>query len=179
MSTTTAADLLARAERLSRELRRDQTPVTLQQWAAFDVTVHRLLTEMLGEHGIFVPKEHATLRAVIDRYPQPLTGPVRLTHSEPRPTTRDHFERHAAGSSRRQHLQSLPAPAPDELAHLDVDELPQITDPHALARLTRTFGALADLLHGHPAVERTAADIDGLTDTTPSPPSRSPTPAAQ
>jgi hypothetical protein len=166
VSTTTAADLLARAERLSRELRSDQTPVTLQQWAAFDVTVHRLLTEMLGEHGIFVPKQHATLRAVIDRYPQPLTGPVHLTHSEPQPTTRDHFERHGAGSSRRQHLQSLPTPAPDELAPLDVEELPQITDPHPLARLTCAFGALADLLHGHPAVERTAGDIDGLTDTT-------------
>lgn len=166
MSTTTAADLLARAELLSRELRRDETPVTLQQWAAFDVTVHRLLTGMLGEHGILVPKEHAALRAVIDQYPQPLTGPVRMPHSEPEPSTRDHFERQAAASTRRQHLQSIPAPAPDELPALDVEALPQITDPHPMARVTCTFGALADLLHGHPGLDLIHDDIDGLADTT-------------
>ncbi|WP_457256534.1 hypothetical protein [Pedococcus sp. P5_B7] len=168
MSTTTAADLLARAELLSRALRRDQRPVTLQHWAAFDVTLHRLLTEMLGEHGICVPKEHTALRALIDQYPQPLTGPVRMPHSEPQPTIRDHFERQAAASTRRQHLQSIPTPATDghELPALDVETLPQITDPHPMARLTCTFGALADLLHGHPGLDRTHDDIDGLTDTT-------------
>ena len=114
VGTTTAADLLARAERLSRELRRDETPVTLQDWAAFDVTLHRLLVEILGEHGISVPKEHAALRAVLDQYPQPLTGPVRAAHSEPVPTTRDHLARHAAAATRRQHLHSIPAPPPDE-----------------------------------------------------------------
>lgn len=165
MSTTTAADLLARAELLSRDLRRDESPVTLQQWAAFDVTLHRLLTEMLGEHGISVPKEHTALRAVIDQYPQPPTGPLRMPHSEPQPTTRDHFERQAAASTRRQHLQSIPAPAPEVLA-LDVETLPQITDPHPMARLTCTFGALADLLHGYPGPDPIHDDIDGLTDTT-------------
>lgn len=166
MSTTTAADLLARAERLSRGLRRDESAVTLQQWAAFDVTVHRLLTELLGEHGISVSKEHTALRAVIDQYPQPLTGPVCMPRSEPQPTTRDHFERQAAASTRRQHLQSIPAPAPDELLALDVEALPEITDPHPMARLTCTFGALADLLHGHPGLDHIHHEMDGLTETT-------------
>jgi hypothetical protein len=167
MSTTTAADLLARAELLSRDLRRDESPVTLQHWAAFDVTLHRLLTEILGEHGISVPKEHSALGAVIDQYPQPLTGPLRMPRSEPAPTTRDHFERQAAVSTvstRRQHLQSIPAPAPDEFLALDVEALPQITDPHPMSRLTCTFGALADLLHGHPGLDHINHDMDGLTD---------------
>ncbi|WP_157582317.1 hypothetical protein [Phycicoccus sp. Soil803] len=138
--------------------------MTLQQWAAFDVTVHRLLTAMLGEHGISVPKEHTALRALIDQYPQPLTGPVRMPRSESQPTTRDHFERQAAASTRRQHLLSVPSPAPDEPPALDVEGLPQITDPHPMARLTCAFGALADLLHRHRVLDRIPDDIDGLTD---------------
>lgn len=163
---TTAADLLARAERISRELRRNDTPVTLQQWAAFDVTVHRLLTELLGEHGIGVPRDRDALRAVIDRYPQPLTGLLHMTNSEPQPTPRNSQPPPKGASTGPQQLTLIAQPVPDSRRALDVEALPQITDPNPMARLTCAFGALADLLNGNPGVERTEHDMDGLVDTT-------------
>ncbi|MFC6706796.1 hypothetical protein [Flexivirga alba] len=79
MSTTTAADLLERADLLTRTLREDDRPVTPARWAAFDHTTHRLLTELLGPHGTWIRDTRAShpLQTVIDHYPapaQPLPG---------------------------------------------------------------------------------------------------------
>lgn len=82
MSTTTAADLLERADLLTRALRNDDHSVTPERWAAFDHTMHRALTELLGPHGTWI-RDNRTggpLQTVIDRYP---------TFDQPQP---DHAE---------------------------------------------------------------------------------------
>ena len=43
MSTTTGADLIARADRLARELVRCDHPVDTALWESFDTTTYRLM----------------------------------------------------------------------------------------------------------------------------------------
>lgn len=71
MSTTTAADLLERADLLTQTLRNDDHPVTTERWAAFNHAVHRALTELLGPHGTWIRDDRTSgpLQKVIDNYP--------------------------------------------------------------------------------------------------------------
>jgi len=48
VSTTTAADLLSRADLLVRELRNSTDPVSLPEWERFDITAYMLLHELVG-----------------------------------------------------------------------------------------------------------------------------------
>lgn len=152
MSTTTATDLLDRAHALTRDLRRSDSPPTRAQWDAFDDTAHRLMTNLLGPQGRNVPnrseRRNQLLSAALT-YPQPLrdnTLAANLAPRAPKPTgfrmipnatVRGHL--HAVGDDG----QSMPA-----LPDLD---LPSAVDPHPLARLTVTLGALADVLVDAPA----------------------------
>lgn len=80
MSTTTATDLLAHADLLTRQLRDSDVPVTRQQWATFDVTVHRLMFELIGPGAMHAPgiprTTFAPTLAVFRAYPEPLRHPV-------------------------------------------------------------------------------------------------------
>ena len=147
MSTTTAADLLDRAHALTRDLRRSEDTLTRGQWDAFDDTVHRLLTNLLGPHGRNIPhrsERRNQLLAAALTYPQPLRDNTIAANLAPRagrpaslrlvPKTAARSHLHAAND----HGQPMPT-----LPDLD---LPSATDPHPLARLTCTLGALADLL---------------------------------
>ena len=75
MSTTTGADLLAHADRLTRQLRVSEVPVTRSQWETFDVTLHRLLHELVNHDPAHVSSTDPNLPALaaaVHAYPQPL-----------------------------------------------------------------------------------------------------------
>lgn len=147
MSTTAAADLLDRAHALTRDLGYSDSPTTRGQWDAFDDTVHRLLTNLLGPHGRNIPnrsERRNQLLAAALTYSQPLRDNTLAANLTPRPAKPTGLRR-VPHATARGHLpavnddgQSMPTlPDPD---------LPSATDPHPLARLTCTLGALADLL---------------------------------
>ncbi|MEO3936829.1 hypothetical protein V3N99_08735 [Dermatophilaceae bacterium Soc4.6] len=147
MSTTTAADLLDRAHALTRDLRRSDNTPTRGQWDAFDHTVHRLLTNLLGRRGCNIPhrseRRNQLLSAALT-YPQPSRGrttAVNLAPRSARPTGLGLVPETAAGG----HLDATNDHGTSTATLPDLD-LPSATDPDPLARLTCTLGALADLL---------------------------------
>ena len=79
MSTTTALELLEQADLLTRQLRKVDTPTTTVQWESFDVTLHRLLLELIGADAGNVRTADPSWRALhlaIRSYPTPLRPPV-------------------------------------------------------------------------------------------------------
>ncbi len=156
MSTTTGADLLARADRLTRQLRASEVPVSREQWERFDVTLHRLLHEIVGPGAAHVrlhDPARAALATVSSAYPSPLRPPA------PRPLRPTEAARQLArtdGWVRRQirhgNLHVVRDGRDTYLPATEVDTRTDITpadptDPHPLARLATTLGALADLAH--------------------------------
>ncbi|GAB3077809.1 hypothetical protein GCM10027053_47750 [Intrasporangium mesophilum] len=156
MSTTTALNLLERADVLTRQLRGSTVPTTSAQWDTFDVTLHRLLLEFIGPDASRVRAADPTWRPLhlaIRTYPSPLRPPIdahltpavaaRYTNLRPQ-TLRYRI--------RRGHLRSVKDGENHLIHSQDLDTRPDIrpadpTDEHPLARISCTLGALADLIH--------------------------------
>ena len=164
MSTTSAADLLAHADLLTRQLRDSEVPITRQQWATFDVTVHRLMFELIGPGGMHRPGTTRTALAptlaVFRSYPEPLRQPV---------DTQLSLEQVAALTGKRtayfrrkvQHgnLHVVHDAGVYLVKTRDLDVDPGITpakleDPHPLARISCILGAAADLAVAERQVEQ-------------------------
>ncbi len=147
MSTTTAADLINRSHALVRDLRRSGPPPTRQEWDAFDDTIHRLLTNLLGPHGRNIPmrsERRAQLIQTLQTYPAPLRDSA-LAATPTLRTLRPVASPDASAAAIRRRLHAvrdddLSVPAVPDL------DLPSATDQRPTARLTCTLGALADLL---------------------------------
>lgn len=163
MSATTALDLLAHADLLTRELRRTAAPVTSAQWNSYDATLHRLLLEIAGLNAFHVrpgDPSRAAMHLIMRSYPQPLHAPAGTTltieQAAPflgyQPSAVRDLVRHGG----------LPARFEDGAYRIRSDDLPAEpdihpaapTDPHPLARVSCALGAMADLLHE----SRTAGD---------------------
>ena len=156
MSTTTALELLEQADLLTRRLRKVDAPTTTAQWESFDVTLHRLLLELIGTDAANVRTADPGWRALhlaIRSYPTPLRPPVGIqlltgqaAHylGKTRVAVRDDI--HSG------HLRAVKQDGVHLLDSSDIDARPDIhpadaTNPHPLSRITCHLGALADLLH--------------------------------
>ena len=155
MSTTSAADLLAYADLLIRQLRDSEVPITSQQWATFDVTVHRLMFELVGPGAMHEPGTTrtalASTLAVFRSYPEPLRHPVNTQLSLQQAAaltgkTADYFRRRVQHGN----LHVVRDAGVYLVNTRDLDTDPDVTpadlgDPHPLARIACTLGAAADL----------------------------------
>ena len=157
MSTTTAADLLSRADLVLRELRGSTDPVTLTEWERFDHATYRLLHQLVGpvraSNDRAAALAHAALVRVLQSYPTPLRPPVGGTTYSTRQAAqllglpRD-------GVLHRIHRGDIPATTDGRsyrVAATDLDQRADLvpadpSDPRPLPRLSCTFGVLADLL---------------------------------
>ena len=157
MSTTTAGDLLTRAHHLTRALRDSNDPINADQWRTFDATVHRLLQQVLGPEGRNVPlgdRRRLFLLGVMRGYPASPEQPVpdsRSGSQAPLETEQGATFKPPRTTAGR-HLRIVPSD-PDCFAatpRLDAPRNSAVpadpTDPHPLARLSCTLGALADLV---------------------------------
>ncbi len=157
MSTTTAADLLDRADRLTRTLREHTDPVGAAQWEPFDVAFHRVLHEIVGADAAYVPRadpQQLALRSAIRSYPAPLRPPADIPLTPMQAARLLDITRQAV--YRRIRTGNLHVARDGDAIAIrarDLDARPDLTppdptDPHPMARLGVTLGALADLLHG-------------------------------
>lgn len=164
MSTTSAADLLAHADLLTRQLRYSEVPISSQQWATFDVTVHRLMFELVGPGALHEPGTSRTALAptleVFRSYPEPLRHPVntQLSLSQAAALTSKPED-----SLRRRVQHGNLHVVRDTGVYLvntrDLDRDPDVTpadldDPHPLARIACALGAAADLAVAERQVEQ-------------------------
>ena len=186
MSTTTGADLLARADRLTRQLRASEVPVTRAQWETFDVTLHRLLHELVRPDVAHAVPGDPT-RAALTAASAPT--PTRCVPSHHRPLSTAEAARQLGHTNdwvhaqiRRGNLHAvhdgrdtyIPAAALDDRTDITPADP---TDPHPLARVATTLGALADLLHdpshqapSSPTQARAPAPPSTSSPSAPSPP---------
>lgn len=156
MSTATALDLLDHADTLTRQLRSRQLATSPAHWDSFDVTVHRLLLELIGPDAVHVRIEdpgRLALQTAIRTYPTPLRPPVHEAQSRTRvPDQTEPETEQSRMFPRRGHLHLL-SEGHDHLAASDPvrperDIRPaDPTDEHPVARLACTLGAMADLVH--------------------------------
>ncbi len=166
MSTTTAADLLDLAYTRTRDLRRSGIAPTKAQWDAFDDTVHRLVTNLLGPYGRNVPLRsdyRLPLLTTVQTYPDPLRDSG-LAATRPSGAPKATSFRRIPQRPSRGHLHAVAGDEPSVPSMADLD-LPMADDPDPFARLTCTMGALADLLVGAPQLDLSAECTD-LVDTT-------------
>jgi excisionase family DNA binding protein len=157
VSTTTAADLLSRADLLVRELRNSTDPVSLAEWERFDITAYRLLHELVGPGRTgddrTAVQAHAAVVRVLQNYPTPLRPPVGATTYSTRQAAQ-FLGLPREGVLHRIHRGDIPATTDGRsyaIAATDLDRRTDLgpadpSDPHPLPRLSCTFGALADLL---------------------------------
>jgi hypothetical protein len=148
MSSTSAADLLDHADLLTRQLRASELPASRTQWESMDVTVYRLLHELLGAEPFNGSPGSQTLIQVLRAYPAPLGGPPEHRQSVARaaslaPEDQAFRRRVQHGNLHLVHDGGayLPPDAEDR-AVTPAD----FSDPHPLARLACTLGAVADLV---------------------------------
>lgn len=155
MSTTSALDLLERADLLTRELRSAVDATTVAQWETFDTTVHRLLLELVGIGYRYVRYDDPVgraLRKAIESYPVPLRPPAgeQLTIAG----ASRYLDTSAAAVARkvrRGQLHSVPVDGIDLIDTQELDQRPDIrpadpTDAHPMAKLSCTLGAMADMV---------------------------------
>ena len=157
MSTTTAADLVTRADLMVRELRNGTDLISLAEWERFDVTAYRLLHELVGPGRAHddrnTVRAHAALVQVLQTYPTPLRPPVGATTYSVRQAAQ-FLGLPREGVLYRIHRGDIPATSDGRsygIAANDLDRRTELgpadpTDPHPLPRLSCTFGVLADLL---------------------------------
>ena len=152
---TTATDLINRARSVLVELTETDAPISRQQWESFDQTVYRLLHELDGAVSGWLVSEQAAaqLHQVMRDYPRPL---------QPVDDRADFSIKEAAqllGTSddavrKRIHAgAALAAPTGNgyriprsEVTAIRVVAPATTDDPHPIARLSCTLGALNDLL---------------------------------
>ena len=157
MSTPTAAALLAVADRRARNLITSEDPVTLAQWEAFDDTLYRLLHTLVGPGRQITPREDSVSRDILTTfrsYPTPIRparGETYSLHEAARlqglPVNR------VAARVRRGQIDTHTLRTGRRAWIIDADQLDTRTDvtpasaadPHPLARLSVSLGALADL----------------------------------
>jgi len=111
VSTTTAADLVSRADLLLRELRNSTDPVSLAEWESFDVTAYRLLHQMVGPGGTRNDRTAVLAHAALVRVLAPATFSAfvmkvlrthrRLTSSSRSGWVRPPLEDQASSTTRR------------------------------------------------------------------------------
>lgn len=155
MSTTSALELLERADLLTRELRRTVDVTTVAQWETFDTTVHRLLLELVGIGYRYVRYDDPVgraLRKAIESYPVPLRPPAgeQLTIAG----ASRYLDTSAAAVARkvrRGQLHSIRVDGIDIIDTQELDQRPDIrpadpTDAHPMAKLSCTLGAMADMV---------------------------------
>jgi hypothetical protein len=164
MSTTNAADLLAHADLLTRQLRNSEVPISSRQWATFDVTVHRLMFELVGSGALHEPGMPRTALAptleVFRSYPEPLRQPIntQLSLTQAAALTgrkADYFRRKVQHGN----LHAVHDAGVYLVNTHDLDVDPDITpaglgDPHPLARIACALGAAADLAVAERQVEQ-------------------------
>ncbi len=156
MSTTSALELLERADILTRRLRESDALTTTEQWDTFDDTLYRLLIEIVGieaEHVRTADPSWRALDLAIRSYPAPLRPPVdtRLLPSQAARYEDCHPDT-IRWRYRRGHLHAVKEGETHLIRSSDVDARPDLrpadpTDPHPLARISCTLGAMADLVH--------------------------------
>lgn len=148
MSTTTAQDLLARADRIVRELTVAVAPVDTPRWETLDTTVHRLIRECIGpgrtQPGTSSNGVPTFLLRVFRQYPTPLRPPLDTTLS-----AREAARYLGVFNSTTIQLATSGAIKAErhgnrfEIDSRAIDHRPDITpadaaDPHPLARLATT-----------------------------------------
>jgi hypothetical protein len=155
MNRTSAADLLARAERLTRQLSSTSDQIDKARWDQFDVTLHRALYELVEagrtkyHHG---SRTSSQLRHTLWAYPAPLNIPMDHLYSVEHAAALLDVSRHQVEREiRNGNLQLVPGGEPRLLTGETLQRgrriaPAQASDPHALARLSTTLGAFADLL---------------------------------
>ena len=156
MSTTTALELLEQADLLTRQLRKVDAPTTTAQWESFDVTLHRLLLELIGTEAANVRTADPSFRALhlaIRSYPTPLRPPVD-TRMTPAHAARylDVSRSGVRDAIRYRRLRAVKVGGVNLVDSSEIDTRPDIrpadpTDPHPLSRIACHLGALADLVH--------------------------------
>jgi excisionase family DNA binding protein len=157
VSTTTAADLINRADLLVRVLRNRTDPVSLAESESFDVTAYRLLHQMVGtaraSDDLTAVLAHAALVRVLQSYPAPLRPPVGATTYSTQQAAQ-FLGMPRDGVLHRIHRGDIPATTDGRSYRVAATDLDQRTDlvatdssdPRPLPRLSCTFGLLADLL---------------------------------
>lgn len=186
-TATTVQDLLERAQTITRQLLSTRDPVSLARWEAFDQTLYRLLSELLTRRAVgagLVDRAALPLYDTVKTYPTPLAAipdasehtladAARLTGVN-RSTLRARILRGQIPATRTPDGWRIPHHGLD----LRTDLRPaDPTDPHPLARLAVTLGALHDVIQQHqhdPArpdlgtgpVTRLAHDVVTLADHT-------------
>jgi hypothetical protein len=172
MSTTTGADLIIKADQIARELGRCDHPVDTALWESFDTTAYRLMRELIGpgrDDSGACTRGRATLLQVIHAYPTPLRPPLDAEFSV------NAARRFVATSEYELRQRVRDGAVPTHLVNgrrrissADLDTRPDITpadptDPHPLARLSTTLGAIADMVSQE---RRHPGTVDGLSDDT-------------
>jgi excisionase family DNA binding protein len=157
VSTTTAADLVSRADLLVRGLRNGTEPVSLAEWERFDVTAYRLLYELVGPGRTgddrITALAHSAHVRVLQSYPTPLRPPAAATTYSTRQAAQ-YLGLPRKDVLRRIHRSDIPATSDGRSYGIAATDLDQRTDlgpadpkdPRPLPRLSCTFGVLADLL---------------------------------
>ena len=176
MSITTAGALLERADRLSRQLNTAAHDVSQVQWEQFDNTVYRTLHELIGAgrtDAAYTHRGSSPLLAALRAYPSPVRLPPGRTYSIgyaaqlmdlSRRQVRDKIRQHNLHAVKEGDQYVLPTRS---LHADDRDIAPaDATDPHPMARLSVTLGALADLVsENNRTPHRLDMDDHALTDT--------------
>lgn len=158
-TATTVADLLARAQHVTEQLKQCSEPVRLEQWESLDQALYRLLVELAGARTVGpgpVDRGAVPLYDIVKNYPTPL-APAKPTVTE---CTAAEAVRLTSTNRRtivaRILRGDLPARRTNEgwlipSESLSLRNVPpgDTGDPHPLVKLAVTFGALTDVLHGH------------------------------
>jgi hypothetical protein len=155
MRRTSAADLLARAEQLTRTLCASNDRVDQAAWDRFDVTLYRAVNELVGagrpDRG-YPGRARNPLLLTLAAYPAPLNIPADSLYSvEHAAALLELPRRQMEREIRTGALRLVPGSDPRLLPASTLQRRPRIepadpTDPHPLARLSSTLGAFADLL---------------------------------
>lgn len=156
MSITTAATLLERADRLTRQLSADAHEVSQIQWEQFDNTVYRTLHELIGAgraDAAYTYRSSNPLLQALRAYPAPLRLPPERTYSiDFAAQLMDLSRRQVRDRIRQRNLHAVKEGDQYVLTthslHADDRDIAPAdpTEPHPIARLSVTLGAFADLV---------------------------------
>jgi hypothetical protein len=175
MRRTSAADLLSRMDRLARELVASDELVDRDHWSQFDATLYRTLYELTSAARSDLGRSSSTrglLLRMLSAYPAPLNIPTDRNFSvEQAARMLEVSRRRLQRQIRTGRIQLVPGISPRMVSASSLQKSPRIdpadpADPHLLARLSTTLGALADLLsQNNRSVNAVALDGAAISDT--------------